>query len=156
MIVDISTHLPCSFDQAVFQVRKPQLLQFVAAPLVRFTPIDPARFPDVWSEQTYWVRLQLFGLVPFGKQAIVISLLPTGNGFALRDAGHSAIVKTWDHVITIQPNTVGVLYRDRVEVKAGLLTPFIWVFAQLFYRHRQRRWRSLVARKFDYGDQRGA
>jgi hypothetical protein len=43
------------------------------------------------------------------------------------------------------------LSRDTVEVRAGVLTPFIWLFAQLFYRHRQRRWRALVARRFAYG-----
>jgi len=25
---------------------------------------------------------------------------------------------------------------------------FVWAFAQLFYRHRQRRWRALVASDF--------
>jgi hypothetical protein len=58
----------------------------------------------------------------------------------LRDNGHSALIKTWDHRITIASDDQGgTLYRDEVEVRAGLLTPFIWVFAQIFYRHRQRR-----------------
>jgi hypothetical protein len=55
-------------------------------------------------------------------------------------------------MITIEPNAAGVVYRDRVEVRAGVLTPFIWVFAQIFYRHRQRRWRRLAANGFDYGE----
>jgi hypothetical protein len=112
--------------------------------------------PDSWSEGTYRVRLHLFGLVPFGEQAIVISIPPTATGFALRDAGHSALIKTWDHLITIQPHGNGSIYRDRVEVKAGVLTPLIWLFAQVFYRHRQRRWRALVARKFNYGSRNDA
>ena len=152
MFIDISTQLPCCFDQAVAHVKKPELLHFVAAPLIRFSPINPVRFPDVWLEQTYWVHLYLFGLVPFGKQAIVITMPLTKNSFALRDAGHSSIIKTWDHVITIRQVPHGITYRDQVEVKAGLLTAFIWMFAQLFYRHRQRRWRALVPRAFKYGD----
>ena len=151
MRVDVSTFLPCDLDQAIAQVRKPKILQFIAAPLVRFTPVSAARFPDSWPEGTFWVRLHLFGLIPLGKQAIVISMPPTKTGFALRDDGHSRLIKTWDHLITIEPHANGSLYRDRVEVKAGVLTPFVWLFAQVFYRHRQRRWRKLAALNFNYG-----
>jgi hypothetical protein len=34
---------------------------------------------------------------------------------------------------------------DRVDIRAGLLTPFIWLFAQGFYRWRQYRWGRLLA-----------
>jgi len=65
----------------------------------------------------------------------------------LRDNGYSALITTWDHWITVEPDGErGTRYRDEVEVKAGLLTPFVWLFAQVFYRHRQRRWRALARR----------
>jgi len=38
-----------------------------------------------------------------------------------------------------------------VDIEAGLLTPFIWLFSQVFYRHRQRRWQALVKRQFAFG-----
>jgi len=151
MIVDISTILECNIDEAVTRVKTPQLLEFVAAPLVRFVPVSPPAFPKVWSAGEYSVALRLFGVVPLGKQSIVISLPPTKTGFAVHDAGHSALINTWDHLITITPHGSACHYRDRVEVRAGLLTPFVWLFAQLFYWHRQRRWRALVARNFDFG-----
>jgi hypothetical protein len=150
MIVDISTILECTIDEAVTHVKTPRLLEFVAAPLVRFDPVSPPVFPDLWSAGEYSVALRLFGVVPFGKQAIVISMPPTETGFTVRDAGHSALINTWDHFIIITPHGYRCHYRDRVEVRAGLLTPFIWLFAQFFYRHRQRRWRALVAKNFDY------
>jgi len=43
-----------------------------------------------------------------------------------------------------------LICRDRVANNAGILTPCIWLFAQLFYRHRQRRWRQLVKGGFTY------
>lgn len=150
MIVDISTPLECSVDEAVAHVKTPRLLEYVAAPLVRFRPLRPSTFPAEWSEGEYCVALRLFGFVPFGQQAIVISMPPTECGFAVRDNGHGALIPTWDHLITITPHAGGCQYRDRVEVRAGLLTPFVWLFAQLFYRHRQRRWRALVAKSFAY------
>lgn len=33
---------------------------------------------------------------------------------------------------------------DEIEIKAGWLTIFIWLFVQLFYHHRQRRWKILL------------
>jgi len=60
------------------------------------------------------------------------------------------LIKKWDHRITIDPSGTGTLYRDHVIIEAGVFTFFIWAFAQIFYRHRQRRWRQLVASGFDY------
>jgi hypothetical protein len=150
MIVDVSTTLACSLDEAIAHVRTPRLLQFVASPLVRFVPVEPSEFPDVWGEGRYTVALRLFGVIPFGEQAIVISMPPTDTGFCVRDAGHGALISTWDHLITITPQGTGCHYRDRVHVRAGVLTPVVWLFAQWFYRHRQRRWRVLCASGFDY------
>lgn len=146
MLVNLSTTLPCDYDKVVALVKTPRLLQHIAAPMVTFHPIDPPVFPGTWTVGTYWVKLRLFGVLPFAKQAIVISVPPSPLGFVLRDAGHSALIQVWDHVITVTPTASGVLYRDTVNVRAGVLTPFIWLFAQVFYRHRQRRWRALAAK----------
>lgn len=151
MKLDISTALPCTVDQAVAELMTTRLLQYVAHPLVSFTPVGAATLPDTWSAGTHWVSLTLLRFIPLGRQAIVISMPPAARGFALRDAGYSALIPVWDHLITIEPSAGGVLYRDHVEVRAGVLTPIIWLFAQIFYRHRQRRWRQLLARGFDYG-----
>lgn len=152
MKLDLSTHLPCTLEQAVSQLMTTRLLQYVSYPLVSFTPVDAPHFPHSWTAGTHWVCLTLFGFLPFGRQAIVISIPPVETGFALRDAGYSRLIPVWDHLITIEPISGGVVYRDRVELRAGLLTPFIWVFALFFYRHRQRRWRRLAAKGFDYCD----
>jgi hypothetical protein len=152
MRVCLSTVLSCSFEQAVAEVKTPRLLQFVAHPLVKFTPVQPPTFPSVWVESTYWVKLALFGFLPFGKQAVVISYPRTDGGFAIRDAGHSPLIKIWDHWIFITKEKDGeTRYRDEVRIEAGILTPCIWLFAQWFYRHRQRRWVRLARGGFAYG-----
>ena len=152
MKLDVSTVLPCTVDQAVSQVMTTRLLQYIAYPLVSFESLDAAPLPDTWSAGTQWVSLTLLRFIPLGRQAIVISMPPADRGFALRDAGYSSLIPVWDHLITIESVASGILYRDRVDVQARVLTPIIWLFAQIFYRHRQRRWRQLVARGFEYGD----
>ena len=151
MLVDVSTILPCPIADVIVHVRTPRLLEYVAKPIVRFVPLSPDAFPAVWQEGTYWVKLRLLGFIPFGRQAVVITYLPHPNGFSARDNGHSRLIARWDHTITIEPASNGTLYRDRVDIAAGPLTPIIWAFAQIFYRHRQRRWRKLVQQGFAYG-----
>lgn len=69
----------------------------------------------------------------------------------LRDDGRGTLATKWDHLITIQASEQGS-YTDRVEVRAGVLTPFVWLFSWFFYRHRQRRWQRLIANGFAYGE----
>ena len=150
MIVDVSTFLAVSPKEVEAHLRTSRLLIHVAAPLVKFIPCGAIQLPELWEERIYWVSLRLFGFIPFGKQAVVISFPEALQGFSMRDSGHSKLIKKWDHRITIEPSGVGTLYRDQVIIDAGVFTFFVWAFAQVFYRHRQRRWRQLVANDFDY------
>ena len=94
--------------------------------------------------------MRLLGVLPLGWQEIRITRpTPTGETRHLRDAGRGALARRWDHLITVAPAGPGrTRYTDRVEVEAGWLTPAVWAFARLFYAHRQRCWRRLVARGF--------
>jgi hypothetical protein len=38
------------------------------------------------------------------------------------------------------------MYRDMIDVDAGHLTVLVWAWTNWFYRHRQKRWRSLAKR----------
>ncbi len=150
MRLDVSTYLPCKPEQAISHMRTTRLFRYVAAPLIKVRPSGPAELPEVFSEGTYWVSTYLFGFIPFGKQAMVVSFPERNGAFCLHDEGHGTLMRTWDHLVTIEPSGDGTLYRDRLTVEAGILTPFVWGFAQVFFRHRQRRWRKLVARSFDF------
>jgi hypothetical protein len=48
-------------------------------------------------------------------------------------------------VISIKPRDDSrSLYRDTIEIDAGILTFVVWAWANWLYRHRQRRWRALA------------
>ncbi len=156
MIATSSTILHCTPDRAWQEVQTSQLLTYVTAPLMVFIPVDPPALPEQWAEDRYLVQMRLFGRIPLGSQWIVITrpIVDTtagGQHYELRDNGHGEIIATWDHRIIIRATQDGhTHYTDRVVVQAGLLTPFIWAYASLFYRYRQWRWRRLVAHGFDY------
>ncbi len=152
MRVVLTTRLAAPPDRVWDEVQTPRLLENVAAPLVQFRAVNPPHFPATWSDETYEVRMMLFGWLPFGRQLIRISRSASGTARLLRDDGSGQLATVWDHTIRVEPSRGGETeYTDLVEVRAGILTPFVWAFAQVFYRHRQRRWRALVRRGFDYG-----
>jgi len=142
MKLERSTWLPARADTCIRAVKTPALLQAVAAPLIRFVPVS-GHWPARWEPGRYAVQLNLFGWLPLGEQYIVISY-PDGKDFSLRDNGHSPLIARWDHLITLVPEGDGCRYTDRLEIEASWRTPFVWVFAWLFYRHRQRRWLALA------------
>lgn len=156
MFVQVSTILDCPAEKAWQEVQTTRLLQYVAAPIFAFTPIDPPTLPERWEEGKYQVAMKVFGVLPFGKQWIGIIKPPMDKRaqpqrYEVIDDGTGDLVARWYHRIVIQPTADGrTRYTDTVEVSAGPLTIFIWLFAQFFYRHRQRRWRQLVKNGFRY------
>ena len=45
-----------------------------------------------------------------------------------------------------------IQYTDRVEIQAGWKTLFIWLWANMFYTHRQRKWIRLLQERNEKGD----
>lgn len=156
MLVEITTTLDITPQRAWQEVQTTRLLNYIVSPLVTFEPVEPRVFPAVWQERKYLVSMKLFGWIPFGKHYINISTpvrseAPGLQTYQIRDEGFGDVIKKWDHLITIREMTDGrTQYTDRVEVQAGVLTPFVWVFAIIFYRYRQRNWRKLVHTDFAY------
>ncbi len=150
MYLELDSRLPCSFERAVAEVKQPRLLIHIARPMVHFTPCDGTVIPEQWRERTYWFQLKLLGVLPFGKQAVRISFEEQPGRFMVRDNGFSALIRKWDHRITITDSDGAVIYRDQLELDAGILTPLVWLFARVFYGHRQSRWRKLAEAQFDY------
>lgn len=150
--VELSTHLPADPAMVREQIMRPATLLHVSRPLIRFTPIDPPALPEVWKQDRYKVAMHLFGVVPIGWQMVGIEMRPAeGETWSIRDNGHGALIRTWDHIIEVAPEGEGTRYTDRVTIEAGWLTPAVVLFARIFYGHRQRRWRQLVASGFDRG-----
>ena len=155
MRVTVSTLLRCAPERAWQEVQTPRLMGYVARPLVQFAPITPERFPDTWLEGRYLVRMRLFGIFPSGTQWIVIRRA-AGPEYELFDDGHGELITQWRHHITLRRTPEGFThYTDTVDLKAGWLTAGMGLYAHLYFRHRQRRWRRLVRNNFRYEEPAG-
>lgn len=146
MLARISTTFECTAEQFWDKIVEPKSLQYVAAPLLRFEPLVAGELDGEWIVgKTYEVRLSALGFLPVGRHRIeIVAIDRTTNTIESQESG--SLARVWNHTIRFHPAGTGQLrYTDAIEIKAGVLTVFIWAFAHLFYRHRQRRWKELLA-----------
>jgi hypothetical protein len=150
-----TTIFPASPGRVWELLQRPETLLTISKPLMFFKPLDPPRLPEEWEEGEYKVRMWLFGFVPFGWQVMGVEFPDADEESGvrkLRDNGYGGLIRKWDHIIEIEPVSSAenpdekwTKYTDRVTIDAGILTPNVWLFAKLFYAHRQRRWKQLLS-----------
>ena len=145
MKIKLQSKLDCTPEAAWAEVKKVSLLQHVARPIVTFSPLAPATaFPEYWpSDETVTLNFKIFNFISFGTHSLFFETMDERER-KLQTREKSLLLKQWDHLIHIYSHEGQTIYSDEVEIDAGILTPVVWVFAQIFYRHRQRRWRKLA------------
>jgi ligand-binding SRPBCC domain-containing protein len=143
VIVRLGTALAAPPERVWETVQKVDTLRYITRGLLGFRPLSPVH--DGLAEgDVIRIRLLFFHVLPAWKHEIRIVRVDE-EARRIETAEHGGAVKTWNHRISVDPTGGGnTYYTDRIEVDAGLLTPLIWAYAQLFYRYRQRRWRKLA------------
>jgi hypothetical protein len=141
----VSTTLPLPAAAAWDTVKRPETLRYVTKGLLGFRSEGelPAQFA---AGETYRVRLLFFGFVPAWCHEIHLVRVDDVHREILTDE-HGGAVKEWHHRITIdERGPWRSHYTDEIEIAAGPLTPLVWLYAQLIFRYRRRRWRRLARR----------
>lgn len=139
--VSVSTDLPIAAERACELAQKPALLAHVLWPLLRMTPAAP--LPDTVGEgDEISTRIRFLGVLPGWTHTLRVERL-TPREIAARE--HGGPVTAWDHRLTFEPTSdTSCRYTDTVEIRAGLGTPAVALFARLIYRYRQARWRAFT------------
>ena len=141
MIVQKTTVFPASREIIFEKLQKLETLHYIARPFATFEPVGAAF--SVWeagSESSY--RFRLFGFIPYGIHTIrIIRFDP--DRISIREGNKH--VPVWNHDITmVRLDDNHTKYTDRVEIRAGWKTVFVWLWANLFYAHRQKKWIRLL------------
>lgn len=145
MRLSIATSFSCTADALWQRIIEPRSLVYVAAPLLKFVPVDGGQLPARWEVgEPYALRLYLLKWLPLGRHTIrLVTIDEATHTIVSEERGHLA--RVWNHIIRFHEVASGrVHYCDEIDIRAGLLTLLIWLFAQVFYRHRQRRWKRLL------------
>ena len=141
MIVQKTSVFPAGRDAVFQKLHKLETLQYIAWPFATFEPVDNA-VPTWTVGGTFSYRFRLFGVIPFGTHTIHIVRFDPES---IRSREANEHVPVWNHDIIMEPVDANhTEYTDRVEIRAGWKTAFIWVWANAFYAHRQRRWIRLL------------
>jgi hypothetical protein len=147
MKVLVQSVLPCPAEKVWDEVQRSALLLEVIQPLVRIVPVDGPQFPERWPEGgTVRCKSYLFGILPLGTHTVLLERIdPAVREIQSRE--NDPLIRRWDHLIRVRPTADGQTdYSDEILIEAGWLTLLVWLFAQWFYRHRQRRWRQVAHR----------
>ncbi len=144
MIVRKSSVFSASREAVFEKLQKLETLQYIAKPYASFEPVG-AKEPVWKAGSTSAYRFRLFGLIPFGTHTIHIIRFDPEGVSSHEGNGH---VPVWNHDITMIPlDACHTEYTDQVEIRAGWKTAFVWLWANAFYAHRQRKWIRLLKEK---------
>ena len=129
MIVRKSSVFPASRDAVFEKLQRLETLQAIAKPYASFEPVG--KLEPVWTVGgTSAYRFWLFGVIPFGTHTIHIVRFDP-EGVSSREGNEH--VPVWNHDITMIPlDDHHTKYTDRVEIRAGWKTPFVWLWANAF------------------------
>ncbi len=139
MNLSVSSVFPAGRDTVFAKLQEISTLRYICEPLAKFTSLDECR---IWAAGTrFMFNLYVMG-IGFGVHTIDVDTFDIKR---ISTREHNKSVPVWNHVITLEEQSSGhTTYTDIVEVRAGWKTVFIWLWANVFYRHRQRKWRKLL------------
>ncbi|MCI6795504.1 MAG: hypothetical protein MR581_05990 [Lachnospiraceae bacterium] len=144
MVVRKTTVFPARREEVFQKLQQFKTLQYIAAPYASFVPAEGA-VDMVWKAGSISrYRFKLFGIVPFGTHMICIECFDMD---VIQSRESNGYVSVWNHKILLQDRGSQTGYTDEVEIKAGWKTLFIWIWANMFYAHRQKKWLRLLNEK---------
>ena len=143
VVVSVSTDLEIPADLAWETVKKPETFRYVVRGVMGVRQLDEV--PEDWGEGlTVRVRLVFFHVIPAWKHEIrIVRLDEAAREIYTNERGGG--VRRWNHLLTFEPlSEQRCRYTDEIEIGAGPMTPFVWLFAHAMFRYRHIRWRKLA------------
>ncbi len=139
-----STQLKAGKDEIFLRLQKLETLQHIAFPYAKFVLTgDNERLE--WKEGSeFSFRFYLFGFIPLGIHEIHVLSFDKDSGISTEE--RNKLVPLWNHRIYLEViDHKTTRYTDEVEIGAGWKTPFVALWAKMFYAHRQRKWQKLLS-----------
>ena len=145
MLLRVTTRLPVRAEVAWDAVKRTDTLRYVTRGLLGFR--TEGGTPERLAEgDTHRLRLLFFGVLPAWRHEIHVMRVDE-QAREIRTEERGGPVRDWRHRITVDDEGWGCTrYTDELDISAGALTPLVRLYAQLFYRYRQARWRRLARR----------
>ncbi len=138
MIAKIHTTLPQAADKVWPTLLQRDAFLYITRGMLAFRGAE--QWPEIFHEgQEVETRLLLFNFIPAWKHTLrIIRIDDDKTELASEEAG--GLIKRWNHLKWVEKESEqSCIYTDEIDINAGLLTFFVWLYAHIFYRYRQRR-----------------
>ncbi|RJP94851.1 MAG: hypothetical protein C4518_02490 [Desulfobacteraceae bacterium] len=146
MIATIQTHFDIPADKAWNILKQKDTFLYITRGFLGFA--GNRAWPEAFSEgQEIRTRLIFFHFLPAWKHVLrVIRMDDRARELYSNEMGGA--VRVWNHLIKIEPESDSrCRYTDQIDIRAGWMTLGVWLYAHVFYRYRQSRWKRLIRRK---------
>jgi hypothetical protein len=148
LTVKKSSVFPAAKDEIFRRLQKLKTLQYIAHPYATFKSVDDTEELTWQEDSAFAFHFKLFALIPFGVHTIKVMQFDIEKGIYTQEGNKH--VPVWNHKIILEKideNTTK--YTDIVEIQAGWKTLLVYLWANCFYTHRQRKWKRLLKRKIE-------
>jgi len=143
-----SSVFPAAKDEIFRRLQKLKTLQYIAHPYATFKSVDDTEELTWQEDSAFAFHFKLFALIPFGVHTIKVIQFDIEKGIYTQEGNKH--VPIWNHKIILEKiNENTTKYTDIVEIQAGWKTLFVYLWANSFYAHRQRKWKRLLKRKIE-------
>jgi uncharacterized protein YndB with AHSA1/START domain len=142
--IERSVELDAPASRVWAATRTPGAFRYVTRGVLRITGLPRTGRFGQGTRVEGW--LLLGGVLPLHRHHLeVVRVDETAMTLSSHEWG--GVLRRWDHDIVVERlHGDRSRYTDRVRIDAGPFTMPVVMFAWLFYRYRQRRWRQLVRR----------
>ena len=148
LTVKKSSVFPAAKDEIFRRLQKLKTLQYIAHPYAPFKSVDDTEELTWQEDSAFAFHFKLFALIPFGVHTIKVIQFDIEKGIYTQEGNKH--VPVWNHKIILEKiNENTTKYTDIVEIQAGWKTLFVYLWANCFYAHRQRKWKRLLKRKIE-------
>ena len=148
LTVKKSSVFPAAKDEIFRRLQKLKTLQYIAHPYATFKSVDDTEELTWQEDSAFAFHFKLFALIPFGVHTIKVIQFDIEKGIYTQEGNKH--VPVWNHKIILEKiDEKTTKYTDIVEIQAGWKTLFVYLWANSFYAHRQRKWKRLLKRKIE-------
>jgi hypothetical protein len=142
--IERNVELAAPASQVWAATRTPAAFRYVTRGMLRITGLPRTGRFGPQTQLEGW--LLLGGVVPLHRHHLEVVRVDHA-AMTLTSHERGGVLRRWDHDIIVERlDDDRSRYTDRVLIDAGRLTMPVALFAWLFYRYRQHRWRQLVRR----------
>lgn len=121
MIARIANQFPCSETELWQRIIEPRSLQFVAAPLLTFTPIEAGALEGEWQvDRDYPLQLYFMRFIPLGRHTIrLVKIDRSTNTILSEERGSLAHPANLDFCSRVLPPPAAALEGSLQDQRLG-------------------------------------